>query len=199
MTSVGLTTIIPMDGDGWHDPIYAADKVYAESQIPPIRQFKFVSPGLAKTMGTPLIAGRDFTWTDAYEKRPVAMVSENLARELWQTPSAAIGKRIRENLKAPVATRSSASSATSRDDGVNQKAPATVLWPVLMQNFAGNDTFVARSLALHHPDAACGVESLHQGGRPGRVVRQSQPAAGQRAHDAGPSTTGRSRRRRSRW
>ena len=29
------------------------------------------------------------------------MVSENLARELWQTPAAAIGKRIRENLEAP--------------------------------------------------------------------------------------------------
>jgi len=97
-------------------------------------------------MGTPLVAGRDFTWTDAYEKRPVAMVSENLARELWQTPSGAIGKRIRENLKAPWREVVGV-IGDSRDDGVNQKAPATVLWPVLMQNFGGNDTFVARSLA----------------------------------------------------
>ena len=55
-----------------------------EAQIPPLRLFKFVSPGLLKTMGNPLVAGRDFTWTDVYDKRPVAMVSENLARELWQ-------------------------------------------------------------------------------------------------------------------
>ena len=45
--------------------------------------------------GRPLVAGRDFTWTDVYELRPVAMVSENLARELWGQPAAAIGKRIR--------------------------------------------------------------------------------------------------------
>ena len=34
-------------------------------------------------MGTPLIAGRDLTWAETYEKRPVALVSENLAREYW--------------------------------------------------------------------------------------------------------------------
>ena len=117
-----------MDGDGWHDSIFASDKVYAESQIPPIRLFKFVSPGLLKTMGTALVAGRDFTWTDAFEKRPVAMVSENLAREFWQTPAAAIGKRIRESHAAPWREVVGVVS-DERDDGVNQKAPAMVLWP----------------------------------------------------------------------
>ena len=33
--------------------------------------------------------------------RPVVMVSENLARELWGSPSAAIGKRIRESPSMP--------------------------------------------------------------------------------------------------
>ena len=82
-----------------------------ESQIPPIRLFKFVSPGYMKTLGTPLVAGRDFTWTDIYELRPVAMVSENLARELWGQPAAALGKRIRPYAKGPGA-KSSAWSAT---------------------------------------------------------------------------------------
>jgi hypothetical protein len=53
-----------------------------------------VSPGLLATMGNRLIAGREFTWTDTYERRPVAMLSENLARELWQDPRPAIGKQI---------------------------------------------------------------------------------------------------------
>ena len=51
--------------------------------------------GFFETSGTRLVAGRDFTWTDLYDHRPVVMVSENLARELWGTPAAAIGKRIR--------------------------------------------------------------------------------------------------------
>ena len=58
-----------------------------ESQMPPLRLFKFVSPGYMKTLGTSLVAGRDFTWTDIYDLRPVAMVSENLARELWGQPA----------------------------------------------------------------------------------------------------------------
>ena len=52
-------------------------------------------------MGTRLIAGRDFTWTDLYERRHVAIVSENLAREWWHDPRAALGKRIRESSLAP--------------------------------------------------------------------------------------------------
>ena len=52
-------------------------------------------------MGTRLIAGRDFTWTDLYEKRHVAIVSENLAREWWHDPRAALGKQVRESSLAP--------------------------------------------------------------------------------------------------
>ena len=35
-------------------------------------------------MGNQIVAGRDVTWDDLYGKRRVALVSENLARELWQ-------------------------------------------------------------------------------------------------------------------
>ena len=38
---------------------------------------------LLRDAGTRLIAGRDYTWTDIYGRRPFVMVSENLARELW--------------------------------------------------------------------------------------------------------------------
>ena len=146
VVSVGLSTIVPMTGDGWHDPIFVENHVYTESQIPPLRTYKFISPGLLKTMGNTVAAGREFTWTDVYEKRPVAMVSENLARELWGEPSAALGKRIRENLKAGWREVIGVVS-DERDDGVNQKAPAIALWPLQMADFAGEAVFVRRSLA----------------------------------------------------
>ena len=44
-------------------------------------------------MGTRIVAGRDFTWTDIYNLRPVVIVSENFARESWGSPAAAVGKR----------------------------------------------------------------------------------------------------------
>ena len=38
---------------------------------------------------------------DLYEMRPVTIVSANMAKELWKDPARAIGKQIRETLKAP--------------------------------------------------------------------------------------------------
>ena len=35
-----------------------------------------------------------------------------------------------------------------RDDGVNQKAPTAVLWPSMMDNFAGDQTFIQRSVTI---------------------------------------------------
>jgi putative ABC transport system permease protein len=145
--SVGLSSTVPMDGEGWHDAIFGDDRVYSESQIPPLRRFRFVSPGLLKTMGNRLVAGRDFTWTDTYDKRPVAMVSENMARELWHDPARAIGRRIRENLKGQWREVVGV-VADERDDGVNQKAPGIAYWPLMLDHFSANDTFVARGVSI---------------------------------------------------
>jgi predicted permease len=134
VTSVALASTVTMSGEGWHDPIYAQDRVYAESQIPSIRLFKFVSPGYMKTMGGSIVTGRDFTWTDAYELRPVAIVSDALARELWGSPAAALGKRIRPyangRWREVVGVLSD-----MRDDGLNEKSPPSVYWPLLMSDF----------------------------------------------------------------
>ena len=91
VTSVALGGSAPLEPFfGPNNPIYAEDKPIAAGQIPPVRRFRMTAPGYFKTMGTRIIAGRDFTWTDLYEKRHVAMVSENLARELWGDPRAAL-------------------------------------------------------------------------------------------------------------
>jgi predicted permease len=60
-----------------------------------------VSPGYFEALGTRLVAGRDLAWADVDERRPVTLVSENLARELWSKPLAALGKRIRWNASGP--------------------------------------------------------------------------------------------------
>jgi predicted permease len=134
VTSVALASTVTMTGDGWHDPLYARDKTYTESQLPPLRLFKFVSPGFMKTMGGAMIAGRDFTWSDAYEQRLVAMVSETVARELWNEPSAAIGKWIRPYANGPWREVVGVVS-DMRDDGLNKKPAAAVYWPLLTRSF----------------------------------------------------------------
>ena len=59
-----------------NDLLYAQDKTYSAGQIPPVRAFRYITPEFLKVEGTPLMAGRDFTWTDIYEMRLVALVSE---------------------------------------------------------------------------------------------------------------------------
>jgi hypothetical protein len=150
VSSVAVASTVTMSGNGWHDPLFARDRTYSESQIPPLRLFKMVSPGYVKTFGASLVAGRDFTWTDAYELRPVAMVSENLARELWGEPSAAIGKWVRPYTTG-IWREVVGVVGDTRDDGLNKKAATVAYWPILMKDFTpsakGDDPpFASRSL-----------------------------------------------------
>jgi predicted permease len=147
VSSVALTTSIPMGGQNSNDPIYAEDHTYREGSIPPIRRYMYVSPGCFSTLGTRLIAGRDLTWTDTYNLTPVALVSENMARELWQDPRAAVGKRIRPTLKDDWREVIGV-VADVRDNGVDQKAPGIVYWPLLSKNFEGDAISVRRSVAF---------------------------------------------------
>jgi predicted permease len=157
VASTGLTTAIPTQRTG-HDLIYARDKSY-ERGVPPLRLFKSVSPGLLAAMGNRLIAGREFSWTDTYERRPVAMVSENLARELWQDPQRALGKQIREDLKGPWREVIGVVNDI-RDDGVQEKPPAAAYFPLLMNDFEGDAVAVRRSVSYIVRSKRAGSQTL---------------------------------------
>jgi predicted permease len=146
VVSVGLSSSIPMDGDSSHDPVFVEDFPMSEGQMPPMRKHKWVSPRYFETMGNPLVAGRALTWADLYSRTPVALVSENLAREHWKAPAAAIGRRVRETPNS--AWREIIGVVGDvRDDGAAQKAPLIVYWPFLMGQFWGEDQFVQRNMA----------------------------------------------------
>jgi predicted permease len=159
VASVAFSNSVPTDGNNSTDLLYAEDRAYAEGQLPPLRRFKFVAPGFFQTMGTRLVAGRDVTWTDLYDKRDVALVSENMARELWHTPTAALGKRIREGMKDPWREIVGVVEDV-RHDGADQKAPATVYWPLMMRNFWGNEISVQRDVVYAIRSNRAGSESF---------------------------------------
>lgn len=137
VTSAGFGSDMPMEGFevNW-DIIYAEDKTYPADEIPPLRLYKYVSPGFFHAAGTRMIAGRELTWTEVYGQRPVAMISENLARELWGAPPAAIGKRIREYSSQPWREVVGVVQDV-RENGVQEKAPEIVYWPPLMDRLFG--------------------------------------------------------------
>src|SRR5262249_48106127 len=65
-----MTQALPFEG-GSNDPVYVEGQTYREGSLPPIRRMKVVSPGYMATLGTRIIAGRDFTWSD-FNKPPAA-------------------------------------------------------------------------------------------------------------------------------
>jgi predicted permease len=124
-----------------------------------VRIFKYVSPGFFETQGTPMIAGRDFTWTDIYARRRYAIVSDNLARELWSSPAAALGKRFNIGPDTPW-TEVIGVVRDVREKGVQEAAPATVYWPVYGQDRYSANTTVWRYVTFAIRTDRAGTQSL---------------------------------------
>jgi predicted permease len=130
VSKAAMVSWVPMDG-GSNDPVYAEDWS-PPGGTPPIRRFKFISPGYVSVIGSRLIAGRDLTWADLYNRAPVALISENLAREFWQSPQAAIGKHVRPGPKMEW-KQVIGVIADLRDAGIDRPAPSIVYWPLLLK------------------------------------------------------------------
>ena len=146
VSSAGFVNVLPMTIKAPINGIWAQDQPEQATRVPKLRRFKFYSPNYLQTMGTPIIAGRDFTWTDTYERLPVAMVSENLAREWWGSPANALGKQIHENPAAPWREVIGVVS-DEREDGVDHEAPEIVYFPLLMSKYQGNIERTQRSVS----------------------------------------------------
>jgi predicted permease len=131
VTAAAFASEMPMEGfDSRWDNIFAEDKAY-RGEVAPMRTFKSVSPGFFHTAGTRIVAGRELTWTEVYGLRPVGLVSENLARELWGTPSAALGKRFRQFAGMPWYEVIGVVQDVY-EKGVHEKPPAIVYWPSMV-------------------------------------------------------------------
>ena len=143
VSSVGLTTAVPLSGNYSFDPVYAKDRFYKEGELAPVRSFKFVSPGYFSTMGTPLVAGRDMTWDEEFQKRPIAIISESFAREYWGSPENAIGKFIHVGSNDPWHAIIGV-AGNVYDDGVSKPPSTAVYWPLYQENFETEKEMVRR-------------------------------------------------------
>ncbi|MES2222211.1 MAG: ABC transporter permease [Acidobacteriota bacterium] len=136
VSSTGFTASVPMSGaePGW-DQILVQGKNYADDN-PPMRLFNYVSPGYFRTAGTRFVAGRDLTWPEIYSMRPIGIISENLARELWGSAQAAIGKHFEEFPGQPWHEVVGVVQDV-RENGVDQMSPATIYWSSLKDDMFG--------------------------------------------------------------
>jgi predicted permease len=142
--SAALANGVPMQGLGTNwDDIEVEGRPEIGSAL---RTFRMISPGFLEAMGTPLVAGRSFEWVDLEDTRRVALVSENLARELWRTPEGALGKLIRP---APGAWHEIVGVvADVRNNSVAEPPSTIVYWPTLVADFYNPGLSVERFVAL---------------------------------------------------
>jgi predicted permease len=157
--SVSISNSITMDGMSDNDPVLAQDHPESQRNIAVLRRYKFVAPGYFRTMGNSLAAGRDITWTDMHENHPVVLISQNLARLYWGSPEAAIGKRVRENLKGKYREIIGV-VADERDDGPDQVSPYIAYWPLLRHDFWGDPVRIERNVAFAVRTRRAGSESF---------------------------------------
>ena len=142
VSSAGFAASVPMSGaePNW-DQIVIEGKP-GDGDNRPMRLYNYVSPGYFHTAGTRFVAGRDFTWAEAFNVRSIGIVSESLARELWGSAQAAIGKRFHETGSQPWFEVVGVVQDV-RENGVDQVSPATVYWPTLM-----NEPFGLKKLGV---------------------------------------------------
>jgi hypothetical protein len=126
---VSFINRLPMTGAMSGDPVSARDRVYAATEIPPLRRFFSAAPGAFRTLGVPLEAGREYTWSDIHDDRPVAIIGQNFAREYWGSAGAALGKQIRSDPRGPWREVIGVVGDV-RHDGLMQPAPSAVYWPL---------------------------------------------------------------------
>jgi predicted permease len=164
VSSVGYAAGVPIEGlePNWNSIFVQGRDTWRSKSTLPMRLFNYTSPNYFHTMGSRMIAGREFTWDDVYNQRPVGVISENLARELFGSARAAIGRQI--TVFQPMPWHEVIGVVEDvRQNGVDAPAPAIVYWPTMMPNLYGPEpldavrgvTFVVRS-----PRA--GSESLTQ-------------------------------------
>jgi len=95
VTAATQIVIPPLLGEGiWQTRVQLDGQTDAEAATNPNIDMEFCGPDYFKVFGVPIVRGRAFTDSDRAGAPPVAIVSEAVARQLWQGQDP-LGKRIR--------------------------------------------------------------------------------------------------------
>ncbi len=161
VVSAAFADLAPLDPtNGASDTVLFTDgATSAPGQARPLRRFEFISPEFFRTLGTPIVAGRDLTWSDLYDKRPVALVSENLARDQWQSAAAALGKRVRASPADPW-RQVVGVVGNIRDNGMHLTPPRIVYFPSLVDRFWSTPTISFRSMTFLIRSSRAGTDGF---------------------------------------
>jgi putative ABC transport system permease protein len=144
--SVGAISGLTMEGRSNQNSFLAENAPAGDGEV--LRgAYKAIAGDYFDTMGIPLVAGRTIDWDDIRARRPVGMINERLARELWGDPAQALGKRIRHSGNDPWREVIGV-VGNVRDGGLRSSPPALAYWPIVVEDFLGFDVWLRREMAF---------------------------------------------------
>ena len=91
--SASLTTALPMTGVTFGAPFSIEGRAFDPAGRPPHAYIRSVAPNYFRTLGIPLVEGRDFDSHDTNTTTPVVIINETFARGFFA--DGAIGKRFK--------------------------------------------------------------------------------------------------------
>jgi putative ABC transport system permease protein len=92
--AAGAVSTLPLSGNTWGRSLTVEGFPVLSVGQAPLIQHNVITPGYFRTLGIPLLEGRDFTDADIENGPKITIIDERIAREYWPNESA-IGKRIR--------------------------------------------------------------------------------------------------------
>jgi len=81
--SVSLGSVLPLSGMNTRADFTIMGRPPATQAEVPAAQNRWIAPGYFRTMGVPLIRGREFTELDTGRSQPVVVIDDALARRYW--------------------------------------------------------------------------------------------------------------------
>ncbi|HMD72165.1 MAG TPA: ABC transporter permease [Bryobacteraceae bacterium] len=130
--SMGAINVLPLTGFGPGSSFALEGQPQTLPGQRPIALLRIVTPGYFRTMGIPLVAGREFTDSDGPQTPLVAIVDQYLARRF--SPGASpVGSRIAMDRPAPRTLEIVGVVGDVKPVSVNGESWPTVYWPYAQQ------------------------------------------------------------------
>ena len=132
VTSVGASSQLTTDVAGSnYSELLVEDFPLPVGEFAPLRRFKYITEDYFEAMQIPVLAGRPIAWSDIHDGTPVAVVTENFARQYWGDPAGAIGRRIKsDNSRTAIWQEIIGVLGDVHADGLGRPAPPVIFWPM---------------------------------------------------------------------
>jgi predicted permease len=140
--SASYSNSVPLSIDQSHTGVFPADKPDLRPSDRIGVTFYQVSPDFFATLGTKLLAGRDFTWHDDAKSRHVAIVNLAFAKRVLHTENA-VGQRFRSGVTGPLAEIIGVAEDGKYESLTESQQPA-VFWSIL-QSYNSTTTLEVKS------------------------------------------------------